>query len=80
MMRGLNLFGHGGGKPEGKEGEPTFTRETYSMIERPRARRNPQYGAIIFLCFWIKTRLYFACDKKITLRTHGQGAFLRIKL
>ena len=33
MMRGLNLFGHGGGKPEGKEGEPTFTREAYSMIE-----------------------------------------------
>ena len=32
-MRGLNSFGHGGGKPEGKEGEPTFTRETYSMIE-----------------------------------------------
>ena len=33
MMRGLNSFGHGGGKPAGKEGEPTFTRETYSMIE-----------------------------------------------
>ncbi len=34
MMRGLNSFGHGGGKPAGKEGEPTFTRETYSMRER----------------------------------------------
>ena len=80
MMRGLNSFGHGGGKPAGKEGEPTFTRETYSMRERPLTRRNPQYVAIIFLCFWIKTSLYFAWGKKITLRTRGQGAFLRIKL
>ena len=33
MMRGLHFFGHGGGKPEGKEGEIKITRETYSLFE-----------------------------------------------
>ena len=32
-MRGLHFFGHGGGKPGGKEGEIKITRETNSMIE-----------------------------------------------
>ena len=41
-MRGLHFFGHGGGKPEGKEGGNSYSparRTAYS--ERPRARRNP---------------------------------------
>ena len=33
MMRGLHFFGHGGGKPEGKEGEIKITREMYSLFE-----------------------------------------------
>ena len=51
MMRGLHLFGHGGGKPGGKEGEFLLTPETKSifvaspsmmnsLIERLRARRS----------------------------------------
>ena len=32
-MRGLHFFGHGGGKPEGKEGgEFLLTRETNSLF------------------------------------------------
>ena len=33
-MRGLHSFGHGGGKPEGKEGEIKITPEANSVIER----------------------------------------------
>ena len=33
-MQGLHSFGHGGGKPEGKEGEIKITPETKSLIER----------------------------------------------
>ena len=33
MMRGRYLFGHGGGKPEGKEGEIKITREMRSLFE-----------------------------------------------
>ena len=32
-MRGLHSFGHGGGKPEGKEGEIKITPETKSLFE-----------------------------------------------
>ena len=32
-MRGLHFFGHGGGKPEGKEGEIKITPETKSLFE-----------------------------------------------
>ena len=42
MMRGLHSFGHGGGKPEGKEGEPThhprdekLERASLSMTNTP---------------------------------------------
>ena len=33
MMRGQYFFGHGGGKPEGKEGDIKITRETKSLFE-----------------------------------------------
>ena len=32
-MRGLHSFGHGGGKPEGKEGGFLLTPETKSIFE-----------------------------------------------
>ena len=32
IMRGLHFFGHGGGKPEGKEGEFLLTPETNSLF------------------------------------------------
>ena len=56
MMRGLNSFGHGGGKPAGKEGEPTFTRETYSMRERPRTRRISVRGVQSYLIWGLRSR------------------------
>ena len=34
ILGGLHFFGHGGGKPEGKEGEIKITLRTESLIER----------------------------------------------
>ena len=42
MMRGRYSFGHGGGKPEGKEGEIKITRETRSIFgARPSTKKPP---------------------------------------
>ena len=34
ILGGLHFFGHGGGKPEGKEGEIKITLKTERLIER----------------------------------------------
>ena len=40
-MRGRYLFGHGGGKPEGKEGEIKITREKRSIFKASLSTPKP---------------------------------------
>ncbi len=61
MMRGLHSFGHGGGKPGGKEGGILTPRETKSRVQYPEKTWKREGNAFSFLMQSVLSSRKFSC-------------------